>query len=222
MPYNYKTELERYRRYYQSLEPVLRQPKAQTYTFVIFSFLTVSLFGWYAIRPTVQTILYLKREIRDKTEVSQKMDDKISALIEAQANYENATPFLPALDQALPTLSDAIPLMLQFRNLANETGAQLSSVQLSAISLLGTDASASGAKNAAPAQKTFDFSISIQGPYTSLNAFLAGLKDIRRIVTIDALSVEPIQTPQAGTESAQLTSRLLQLTVRVIAYYMTQ
>ena len=223
MSYNYKTELERYRRYYQSLEPILRQPKAQTYTMVIFSFLTVSLFGLYAIRPTAQTILYLKREIRDKTEVSKKMDDKISALIEAQASYEEVTQLLPLIDQALPTSPDAISLIVQFRNLASVSGAELSSIQLASVPLLGSDATASATKNTnTPTQKKFDFSISIKGPYQALNTFLTGLREMRRIVSIDEFTVEPIQSTNIGSESAQLTSRLLQLTLKVTSYYMGQ
>lgn len=221
MAYNYKTELERYRRYYRSLGPIFRQPKAETYTMIIFSFLTVSLFGWYAIRPTVQTILYLKREIRDKTEVSKKMDEKINALIEAQARYEEITPYLPIVEDALPKVPDAMPLIVQFKNLALESGAVLTSVQLSTVPLLGKEASGSADKNPDP-QKTFDFAISIQGPYQALNTFLEGLKIIRRVVSFEALSIEPINITNVGTESAQLTNRQLQLTVKVIAYYLTQ
>lgn len=221
MPYNYKTELERYRRYYRSLEPILRQPKAQTYTMVIFSFLTVSLFGLYAIRPTVNTILYLKREIRDKTEVSKKMDDKIAALIEAQSNYEAVTPYLPVVDESLPNNPDAIPLLVQFQNLSAQSGAELTSVQMSGVPLSSKEATASANKTA-DAQKTFDFSVSVRGSYQSLNVFLEGLKQLRRIVSYEALSVEPVHTSQSGTDSAQLTSRQLQLTIKVIAYYVPQ
>lgn len=221
MPYNYKTELERYRRYYRSLEPIFRHPKAQTYTMVIFSFLTVSLFGLYAIRPTVQTILYLKREIRDKTEISKKMDDKIASLIEAQATYQDVAPLLPFIDQALPVNPDAITLVVQFRNLANVSGATLTSIQLASVPLLGIDATASATKTASN-QKTFDFSISIQGPFEALNTFLQGIYDMRRIVSIEGLAVEPIQNSNSASDSAQLTSRQLQLTLKTTSYYMAQ
>src|SRR5437762_11759734 len=102
MAFNYKTEYEKYRRYYQSLTPNLDKPENRAYTAIIFSFLVVSLFGWYAIRPTMQTIFTLKREIADNTEINIQMENKISALIEAQAGYQEVEPKIPIVNQALP------------------------------------------------------------------------------------------------------------------------
>jgi len=219
MPYNYKTELERYRRYYQSLEPILSTQKNQTYTTIIFSFLTVSLFGWYAIRPTIQTILFLKREIKDKTELSKKMEEKITGLILAQAAYEQLESFIPNLDDALPPNPEAIPLVLQLRNLANESDAMLSGVQLPTTPLLARDASKSADKS--NAQQVFDFTLSIQGDYSSIQRFLEGLRAMRRILTIESVSVQPMrETRSSSSDSAQISSRQLQLTMRLKSYYL--
>ncbi len=63
MPPQEKSELQRFRRYYQRLGPFLTKQKNSQSTAAIFSLLAVSLFGWYAVRPTVPTILSLRREI---------------------------------------------------------------------------------------------------------------------------------------------------------------
>lgn len=149
------------------------------------------------------------------------MDDKIGALIEAQARFEEIQPYLPVIDDALPMTPDAIPLLIQFRNLAEISGAHIASIQLSSVPLIAPGATLSAQKSSEP-QQTYDFSISVQGPYQALNAFIEGLKQHRRIISFETLSVEPIQIAQVGTESAQLTSRQLQLTIKVIAYYMTK
>ena len=44
MPYNYKTEVQRYRKYYQSLEPILSKPIPGIHT-IVFSFLAISSLG---------------------------------------------------------------------------------------------------------------------------------------------------------------------------------
>src|SRR3989338_2007521 len=119
MPFNYKTEIHRYKRYYQSIEQVANKPQARAYTTAIFSFLAVSLFGWYAIRPTLQTILYLRREIIDKTDISKKMEEKISNLIGAQATYQSVENQLPLLHAALPTNPQAVSLVQQIKKLAD-------------------------------------------------------------------------------------------------------
>ncbi len=219
MPYNYKTELERYRRYYQSLEPILSKPKNQTYTTIIFSFLTVSLFGWYAIRPTITTILYLRREIKDKTELSKKMEDKIAALILAQAGYQQLESFIPNIDDAMPPNPEAIGLILQLRNLANESEALISGVQLPTVPLLANDATRSADKTSG--QQTFDFTLAIQGEYPAIQRFLEGLRAMRRIVSIEGMSVQPMRASRAsGSDSAQASTRQLQLTMKLKSYYL--
>lgn len=219
MPYDYKADLGKYRKYYQSLEPVLLKTRNQTYTTIVFSFLTVSLFGWYAIRPTVQTILYLKREINDKTELSKKMEEKITNLIYAQSAYEQLEPFLPNVEQALPPDPDAIPLIVQFRNLASENDVVISAVQLPSIPLIGKDATKSASKTAS--QQAFDFTVSVIGDYPSLQNFLEGMRAMRRVVTIEGISVVPMRlTKASGSESAETQSRLLQLTLKLKSYFL--
>lgn len=225
MAYNYKTELERYRRYYQSLEPILGKPRSQSYTAVIFSFLVVSLFGLYAIRPTIQTILTLRREIQDKTDISQKMEDKIAALIEAQAAYNQVENSLPVIDQALPPDPDAVPLIIQLRNLANASGVTLSTIQMPTVPLLGKEATPTAQPQSAPAgpQRSFEFSGSIIGPYSGVLAFLSGLQEMRRIVTINSIAVTADKTTSpVASESATTIGEQLQLTMRLTSYYLVK
>jgi Tfp pilus assembly protein PilO len=228
MAYNYKTEFQRYRRYYQAIEPVLNKPKSRAYTTIIFSFLAVSLFGWYAIRPTIQTILFLQREIRDKTEVNKKMEDKIAALIEAQAYYQEVEPILPVVDQALPTIPDAVPLMIQLRNLASTSGTLITAVQLPAVPLTSQELNVPASKgqiksptNAASGkQQTYDLSLAVRGSYPAIRAFLEGAMQMRRIISIDSFTIIPMRAESVSSESAVPTNRLLQLALKFKAYYL--
>jgi Tfp pilus assembly protein PilO len=223
MPYNYKTELQRYRKYYQSLEPVFKKSSSRAYTTIIFSFLAISLFGWYAIRPTIQTILYLRREIADKTVINKQMEDKIGALIEAQSMYQEIEPLLPVVDQALPEKPDAIPLVIQLRNLASRSGVLISSLQLPSVPLLGKNATTGNNKTAgAIKQSTFDLTISVQGTYPMIRSYLDGVISMRRVVTIDGVSVSQYQSELVGSQSAVPTGRLLQLALRLRTFYLTQ
>lgn len=227
MPYNYKTELARYRRYYQSIEPLLAKPKAQNYTTVVFSFLAVSLFGWYAIRPTIQTILTLRREIQDKTEISQKMEDKINALIQAQATYSEVEAAIPTLNEALPANPDAIPLVVQLRNLARLANVNLSSVQLPAVPLVAKEATPSGTKSKTPAksdkQQPFEVTAAVTGDYEGILKFLVGLRQMRRIVSIGSIYVVPhTRFDVSASDSATITAQELQLTIQMTSYYLME
>jgi hypothetical protein len=223
MPYNYKTELQRYRRYYQSLEPVFKKSSSRAYTTIIFSFLAISLFGWYAIRPTIPTILYLRREIADKTVINKQMEDKIGALIEAQSVYQEVEPLLPVVDQALPGQPDAIPLIIQLRNLASRSGVLISSVQLPSVPLLGANTTTGNKKTAgAVKQSTFDLTVAVQGTYPMIRSYLDGVISMRRVVAIEGASVSQYQSELVASRSAVPTGRLLQLALKLRAFYLTQ
>lgn len=224
MPYNYRTELAKYRKYYQSLEPLASKPSSRTYTTIVFSFLAVSLFGWYAIRPTLQTILFLRREITDKTELNKKMEDKISALIEAQAYYQEIEPLLPFVDQALPVRPDAVPVVVQLRNLASISGVLITTLQIPTVPLLGTNTeeTKSSSRGVAPIKESpFSVSVTVQGIYPAVHSFLDGIVTMRRILAIDGISLAP-SAQEASSQSAVLSSRLLQLTVKMKTFYISK
>ncbi len=231
MAFNYKTEYERFRKYYRSLEPKLTKPKSRAYTTVVFSFLTVSLFGWYAIRPTMETIFRLRREIIDKTEVNKKMEEKITALIEAQAVFQQVDPLISEVIQALPDNPEAIPVVVQLRNLADQTGAALTAVQLGSIPLVGTEATPSArvpSPNSVlglkPALKQAEFPISVvvTGSYPVVRAFLDGVALMRRVANIESLTIQTTKQGSSGTAtiSAQPQTNVLQLVLRLKTYYL--
>lgn len=229
MGYNYTSEIQqRYHKYYKVLEPKLKTPKNKAYTTIVFSFLVVSLFGWYAIRPTIQTILLLKREISDKTQLSKKMEDKIASLIEAQAYYQEIEPLLPAVDQALPGIPDAIPILIQLRNIASMSATSITAYQLPSVPLTGQELLPGGkgiinpSATTANKQQSFDISLSIKGPYANLHAFIEGITLMRRIVSIESISILPNQSESQSTASAQPNTKLLQLALRLKAYYLVK
>jgi Tfp pilus assembly protein PilO len=204
---------EQYRKYYRSLEPILAKPKTRMYGTVIFVFLVIALFGWYAIKPTVQTILYLRREIADKTTVNKKMDDKIMALIESQAILESVQQKMVLIDEAMPVDPDAIDVVRQLRDLAGTTGASISAIQVASVPVLPS-ASASASQSYTIKQKEFSITTSVEGDYPSLSSFLTGIVSMRRIVLIDSISFTPNRKP-----SSTLVAPGIHLVLKMNAYY---
>jgi len=211
------TTFSKYRRYYQVLEPVLAKPKTRAYTMAIFSFLAVSLFGWYAIRPTIQTILYLRREITDKARINQQMEDKINALIEAEAAYQAAAPLLPLIGEAIPQAPDAVRVVLQLRNLTSALGSPLSGVQVPSTPILGAEASP-GAKLQAPKLYDFPLTTILTGPYALTKSFLDETVSLRRIMSIESLKLVPSRD-SGPTRTGTASGALLQLVLKLKAYY---
>lgn len=213
-----RTNFNQYRRFYQSIAPIINRPYTRTYTTVIFSFLAVSLFGWYAIKPTVQTILFLRREIADKTVLNQKMEEKITALIEAQAAYEAVQQQLPLVDEALPQTPEVIDAVTQLRNLAVISGASISAIQVSTVPILGQDATPS-AKTAQATKKQTEFSITtvISGPFNIIRTFLDGVINMRRIITIETLNLNPVREEALPGRAG---ANILRLVLKLNTYYL--
>lgn len=207
-------EFSRYRQYYQAISSVAQQPKTRVYTTPIFSFLAVSLFGLYAILPTVRTILFLQREIEDKTKANAQMEEKISALIESQAAFEAANEKIPLVSEAIPQTAKPVDLTISIRNLAAATAASLSGVQVSSVPLVAGVATPSASRQS-DTPSTVNFSVVASGSYSNLKSFLNGLLSLKRIVTIDTIHFLPSSEETSATRSGSI----LQLSLQLKAYY---
>jgi len=193
-----------------------KRPNTHLYTTVAFTFLTVSLFAWYAIRPTLQTILYLRREIADKLEVNQKMEDKITALIEAQSALSQIESNLPVLEEALPSGPDVVTLLGQLASLAQISEASLSSARTSDVPVDGEAATTSAVQKPGEPHE-LSLTITVIGTYETLQSFLNGMINMRRIVAVDSISFTP-----DTTSAALLGNSTLQLAIRVRSFYMPE
>lgn len=212
---NQKSAEGQFHRYYQKLSPVLKKPKMRASTTAVFSFLAISLFAWYAIRPTAQTIIFLRREIADKTVLNEQMENKITALIEAQATYETIKDRLPVIEQALPNNPDGVILARQLRNLAVVSGASISAIQIPSLPLLGQEATPGAKLAQQKPMDQFPVSLVISGSYISLKQFMDGLLTLRRITGIDAITIKPALRQGLAGDA-------LQLSIRLQSYYLTK
>lgn len=207
-------DFSRYKRYYQTIGDIAKQPTTKAYSTTVFSFLAVSLFGLYAILPTVRTILFLQREIADKTNVNSQMEDKISALIESQSVYQEAADNIPLVLSAIPPTASPVELGVMVKNLAAATGASISAMQVASVPL-AQDQATTSAQNKTSSLTPFPITLATNGTYPSLKAFLDGLLSLARIVTIDSIRILPAtqSTPQ------QTGGVALQLILQLKAYY---
>lgn len=204
---------QEYRKYYRSLEPMLAKPKTKQYSTVIFFFLTVALFGWFAIKPTIQTILYLQREIVDKKAVNTQMDDKINALIEAQAILENIQSKTEVITSAVPTNPQAVDIARQLKNLVQTTQASLSAIQIASVPIL-VETPVTALPSSVVKHTAIPITVSIDGPYAVLASFMSELLTMQRIVTIDSISFSP---GKSGIQQSGVNEIRLQL--KLTAYY---
>ena len=211
--------VNQYKKYAQTITPFLQSSSTKNYSTVIFFFLVLSVFGWFAIRPTIQTILYLQREIKDKTEIDKKMDAKIYALIEANAAYENNQSLFPVLSETIPNNPEALDAVSQMKNLAMEKNVLITLLQMANIPL-STPAATQAQKNKKLCTE-LPVTLSVEGPFLSILSFLKELISLRRIVTIQTMNFVPVKTTsRSASQSAQPTT--IKVNITLATYYETK
>lgn len=194
---DYAQNLHRWQRYYTALEPWLQKPKIKAYTFLVLSLFTSSFFLFFAVRPTINTIINLRKQIADSSTVNSKLTEKINTLSQIQAQYEVIKSDLPLLMQALPVRADVAGLVQQIEKITKDNQTVLSAMQFGDASLVG-EGSVKDNQNAVP----ITFQISASGDYAHLLTLLSSINKLPRLVSVDSVNIS------AGTASPTATIRL--------------
>ena len=98
-----KSQPEIYSRYFTYIKPLAKLPIVKNYGPAIFTLLTITILIFFAIKPTIETILVLQKKLVDSDEVLQKITQKADNLSLGKKNYD-------LLDQSTKNkISTAIP-----------------------------------------------------------------------------------------------------------------
>jgi Tfp pilus assembly protein PilO len=199
MALDYRSEYQRYRRYYTYLGPIVKSPIFRAYFSVVMSIFTVAIFVAFAIRPTLATIIGLQKQIEDKQDFNRRLDEKINALSQLQIDYQAVERDLPLVFTALPqdpAVSEAVILL--------EKTATAAGVTLTNISIPKADYSrplpASGAAVASVSSQTVEVSVKISGGFDNLKNFFELLGNLPRLFS-PAKTVVSQEAAKAGLES---------------------
>lgn len=200
---DYKNQyIKKYRHYYSPyLGTLLKSKKTKAYSLAILSILTISFFGFFAIRPTVKTITELQRKIEDSKKVDEALQQKINSLISAQEGYQLVKNFVPAINEALPTEPDIARILQQIEQLTNDNGATFSAFEIGSVNYNPQNLtknseitpSIAGAK-----ETSIEISTKISGNYSQLSTLLDRLLKSRRTINADSLeyTINTGQSPE--------------------------
>lgn len=181
--------INKYKKYYSPIEPFLRTPAARTYSSLILFFLTVSFFMFFAIRPTLNTIVTLNKQIEDGRTTEKSLIAKKEALSIAQSQYNKVENILPLAFTALPQISDVATFLKLGEGAARSSGISLTSLTMQSIDLVGGEDNTLKAGEVKP----IGFNMSIQGTYSQIQKFINLMHSMIRFAVIDSVKV---QTPR--------------------------
>lgn len=133
--------------------------------------------------PAVNHILKLNNEIAKGRDVNNKLQEKIIALEEAEANYENLKGRLKIADDALPTGSAVDKYLRQIENAAKRNKTTLASIQFA-------DVPVSLPKNKGNLSvRQVDYTITVEGNFSNIQKFVEEMEKLIRTTNFTQISI---------------------------------
>ena len=208
---NPNRQLQFWRKRYAEVTPLLKTRRVQAYTMIVMSLFTVSFFGMLAVRPTLETITTLQKQIEDRTLINQKLEQKINALIIAQAEYQKIAGDIPAIYNMLPQQPNITSLIIKLEEVAIAQGVSLTNLDFNPVTVFGANdvtqvpaaSSAAETKDVLAAESIavvpLSFSITFIGGYQELVNVITQLTRMNRIVTIESADIQSADAAQSST-----------------------
>lgn len=191
-------------RYYTYIKPIINNKKIQTYSGLVFSIITVSIFAFFAIRPTISTIIGLQKSIQEQEEILTTLSQKSSNINTGKTNYDTLDLSVKEnIELLFPEKVEIARLIDNLNSLANKYQASVSGLQFQQIDLIPTTRNP---KNLV--LKEMDFNFNLQGKYPELVKILAEFTSADRLIQIDSVSIN------------QSSDRNLLMTINAKAFYL--
>ncbi len=165
----------------------LREERAKQYGMLVFTLLTLSFFGLFAINPTIATIVELRKKLADSELVNTKLEKKLTAMSNLQQQYAAIQPDLPAVYAAIPEEPEAARLLGQIQQIAKQTNVTI--VDLSSLPVLIKKDPKAPKPVGQKQEEVVPFSLKATGNYDNLQQFLSALTTFDRLLSVTQISI---------------------------------
>lgn len=145
----------------------------------ILTFISIVIFGLFAIRPSIMNITALLKDIDEYRQVNGVLLEKTAILNEVQSNPERTAKETELIANALPDSPQESVFIRNLNFIASKNSVELESVffYVAEEEKLGT----------------LGFSVTAYGQYPDMTQFISDINHLLRITTIENLSISPIK-----------------------------
>lgn len=181
-----------FNRVYKRISPIIKSKKTVPYFAITLTFLSLSFFGLFAIRPTLTIAVTLIKNVSDLKNLNIEYENKIGTIIRAQSEYEKIRDGIVFIDAAIPPDASFFKLAKTLEHYA-----QISNISLTQLQIENTPIS-----NLPPSEKMmgYGFNLSAVGEYSSIVSYLQHILNWQKIITINSLDL----STEEGTISGAL------------------
>jgi len=206
---NSDISFKRYKRYYTYITPLLRGKRVKSYTYLILTFFTAAFFAFSAIRPTVKTVINLRRQIIDGRHSDSRLQEKIKSLSLGQEMISNIAGDFPTIEGVIPKKPNVSFLLKQVENLTATNPLSIHSLSFETVPLRKDGLNPAFKPKTTLRSITFVFTL--KGSYENLVLFLENAQGLRRILILEDLRITK--------EGARIEEGVLSLTAKARAFY---
>lgn len=166
--------------------PYLTPERSQKFFGIVLTLCALSFFGFFAIKPTVSTILKLRKELSDNLFVFHQLEVKIKNLTELRKLYFNLQQDLPTIKNTITAQPDVHLLFAQIQSIAQTSNIAIKKLQNFEVEVLKNE------KGTGKNYYSYSFSIVGTGSFEDISNFISTLTNMERIVNIDTFSINTI------------------------------
>lgn len=159
--------------------------KVATYAYLIFSFLTITVFGIFALLPAFSTISSLNKQYEDNKKVFDALETKLNALASLNREYKTLEKDLPYIYSAVPSSAQIPTFIRQVETVAQENSVNLQSLSIGTVEFFPLE-------NSATDLYSYTFSLEAIGNETSINSFINTIISFNRVISIDRITTGTI------------------------------
>ncbi len=163
---------------------------------VLLSLFTVSVFGFFAIRPTSVTIASLITDIKSKQDTISTMDQKIQDLTTAQQNLSQNEALVDILNISIPETPNVDTYLRQIEGISSKNAVTIETAISTDIAIVGDSIelvpdlnSKIALKDLPLGAKPVKISITVSGNFQNLLNFIKDIETLRRPISIDSVSL---------------------------------
>lgn len=174
-------------RYSTYIEPVIKPPIVKTYGFPILTTVAIITFLLFAIKPTVETILTLQKDLSNQKQILSKATKKSEALSVAITNYRLIdTQKLSTIASLVPDNPGIQTIITSLENAARVPEASISAIQFQPISYEKLN-------NSTNTLSEIQFTYNIEGTFASLKKVLQNLGSSTRLIIINSVNINKLE-----------------------------
>ena len=174
---------QKYRRYFAYIQPILADPIVRSYFGLVASLILITFLILFALSPTINIILGLRKKISDQQNTLAALTAKVGALVAARAVYSEIEPKLIFLDRALPLEPQPQDLIRDLHASATASGVMVAGLQFKTIPLYPVPS-----PTISPGLPAVGFCLALPAPASKVREFLGKTEARLRYARIQSLS----------------------------------